>query len=188
MALLLKNGRIVTTERIFRKDIFISNGKIETIGSNLQASDKNIKIIDASDYYVLPGGVDPHVHMQLPVGSSVSADDFLTGTRAATAGGTTTIIDFVTPGRHESLLKSLQKRKKLAENSWCDYGLHMSITSWNPRIENEINFCINEGIPSFKIYMAYKDTVGGLGLLPLITTDIKIYVVLVRCEDHGITP
>ena len=164
----------------------MTKGVIETIGSNLQTSDKT-KIIDASDYYVLPGGIDPHVHMQLPVGHSVSADNFITGTRAAIAGGTTTIIDFVTPERNESLLKSLSKRKKLAEHSWCDYGLHMSVTSWTPQIEREISHCLKEGIPSFKIYMAYKDSIGldDFDILSAMNCIAKSKgLVLCHCE-HG---
>lgn len=160
-SLLIKNGFIVTAEKSFYADVLIVDEKIVEIGKDIKKNLLNLEIIDAKGYFVLPGGVDPHVHMSLRTGNITSADDFESGTKAAIKGGTTTIIDFVTPLKKRSLLKELYDRKKVASKSLCDYGLHMSITYWNEGIKKEIIKCIeNEGITSFKVYMAYQDTIG----------------------------
>jgi len=159
--ILVRNGLITTHNRQYKSDILISDGKITKIGKELIPEGKNIRIIDASGQIVLPGGVDPHVHMALPTGNGRSSDDFESGSMAALAGGTTTLIDFVTPEKGESLHSALSKRKKEAENSLCDYSLHMSVTSVGPETEKEIFEMVkNEGITSFKLYMAYKSSIG----------------------------
>ena len=159
---LIKNGHVITAVDSFRGDILVSNGKIRLLGKHLEVIEPKAKIIDATGLLVLPGGIDPHVHMELPIGGGFfSADDFETGTRAAIAGGTTSIIDFVTPEPGQSLVEALNMRKEVAQKSLCDYGLHMSITSWNENIPAEMQRCVKkEGIPSFKVYMAYKETIG----------------------------
>ena len=159
-SLLIKNGQIVTHNESWDGDVFISNGKIQALGPNLNLGKKAARIVDASGLKVIPGGVDPHVHMELPVSGTVSSDDFESGTKAALAGGTTTIIDFVTPARGQSLLEALRERKDLASRSTCDYALHMSITAWNESVAEEMRLCVEEGIPSFKVYLAYKETIG----------------------------
>ena len=159
-SLLIKNGQIVTSEKILVGDLLIANGKIQAIGSYIEKPDSKTRVINASGLQIFPGGIDPHVHMELPVSGTVSSDDFESGTAAALAGGTTTIIDFVTPERNQSLIEALRERKKLAEKSFCDYGLHMSIVSWNESIPDEMRVCVKEGIPSFKVYLAYKETIG----------------------------
>ncbi len=160
-SLLIKNGLITTHNRQFRGDILVSNGKIESLGKKIYPPGKETDIIDAEGFLVFPGGVDPHVHMSLSTGYGRSSDDFETGSIAAISGGTTTLIDFITPDKGESLISALEKRKKEAENSVCDYGLHMSITSIYPGIEKEIyKIVTNEGITSFKLYMAYRKSVG----------------------------
>lgn len=119
------------------------------------------QVLDAGDLLVLPGGVDPHVHMELPVAGTVSSDDFETGTAAGLAGGTTTVIDFVHPERGESFLEALEARKQEAAKAVGDYGLHMAVTWWDDQTREWIERCVRrEGIPSFKIYMAYLETVG----------------------------
>jgi len=159
--LLIKNGQIVTDSDSFRSDILIADGKIHSVGVSLEKPNAKTQVIDASELLIFPGGIDPHVHLELPVGGTVSADDFESGTLAALAGGTTTIIDFVTPERNQSLLEALQERKDIARKAVCDYALHMSIISWSEATEREMRQCIEqEGIPSFKVYLAYKETIG----------------------------
>jgi len=160
--LCIKNGTIINANRTQHADILICEAKIIEIAENLQLADKNIEVIDASDKFILPGAIDPHVHLNLPTPAGYSSDNFFTGSRAALAGGTTTIIDFVTPeSRSESLLAALDKRKKEAENAVCNYAFHMSPLAWNKNVANDIKACItNEGIPSFKTYMAYKQSIG----------------------------
>lgn len=161
-SLLIKKGNLVSESAISRGDILTVDGKIAAVQAGLEKPHPDTTVIDADGLYVFPGGIDPHVHMELPLGNGlVSADDFESGTRAALAGGTTSIIDFVTPERGQSLLEALRKRKAAAGKSLCDYGLHMSLTAWNDGIAAEMETCVRqEGISSFKVYMAYKETVG----------------------------
>ena len=186
-SLLLKNGRIVTEADDFVGDILIVDGKIQAIGSGLEKPDSAMRVIDATGLQIFPGGIDPHVHMELPLSDTVSSDDFESGTRAALAGGTTTIIDFVTPEREESLLEALNERKALACHSVCDYSLHMSITSWNSHIPDEMHACVmEEGIPSFKTYLAYKETIGldDDDLIRVMDTAAKLgALILAHCEN-----
>ena len=158
MNLLIKNGTIVTSEMTFVSDILIKNGLIYDIGTNLKKQDAGL--IDATGKYIFPGGIDPHVHMHLPTPAGFSSDDFYTGSKAALFGGTTTIIDFVTPRKGQNLIEALSERKKEAETSLIDYSFHVSPVDWHDNIENEIKEVIKEGVTSFKVYMAYKDSVG----------------------------
>jgi len=185
--LLIKNGRIITPEKTFTGDILTIGKKIVAVGQNLHAPESRTQIVDASGLLVMPGGIDPHVHFELPVGNGiVSSDDFYSGSRAALAGGTTTIIDFVTPEPGQSLPDALAERQKLAEKSACDYGLHMSVTEWRPDIEKELEICAEKGATSVKVYMAYKETIGleedKLFKVMLAANKLGL-VVLVHCED-----
>jgi dihydropyrimidinase len=159
MKILIRNGTIVTSKARLRSDILICNGLVKLIESNIQTSNAD-KVIDAKGFYILPGGVDPHVHMHLPTPAGFSSDDFLTGSNAAIYGGTTTLLDFVTPGKGQSLTDALKQRKDEARESMLDFSFHVSPVDWRKTTENEIHDCINEGISSFKVYMAYKDSVG----------------------------
>ncbi|MCI0523336.1 MAG: dihydropyrimidinase [Bacteroidales bacterium] len=184
MKLLIKNGTIITASANETGDILIEGGHITVIGSSIPA-DGTVRTIDAEGMYILPGGVDPHVHMHLPVAGAFSSDDFHTGSRAALSGGTTTLIDFVTPARGESLVAALEKRRRKAGNSLCDYAFHVSPVEWRSTTAEEIMQCVSMGVSSFKVYMAYKDTVG-LGdddLLRVMKTVAKEGgLVTVHCE------
>ena len=158
MNILIKNGTIVSSETIIKSDLLIEGGKITRIEKDINF--KADKEIDANGFYVFSGAIDPHVHMHLPTPAGYSSDDFYTGTKAALIGGTTTIIDFVTPQKGESLINALNKRKKEAENSLIDYSFHVSPIEWHKNTEKEINEIIEEGINSFKVYMAYKNAIG----------------------------
>lgn len=158
MSLLVRNGVVVSGRDSRVQDIRCRDGRIVELGIDLEAAGE--EIVDASGCLVFPGGVDPHVHMQLPVAGTVSSDSFESGSAAAVAGGTTSIIDFVHPERGESLLDALAARQAEASASVCDWGLHMAITWWGERTRQWIARCIEQGIPSFKTYMAYKETVG----------------------------
>lgn len=187
--LLIKNGRIVTDSAVFDGDILIGDGKIRAVEAGLERPGPDTGIIDAAGLYVLPGGIDPHVHMALPLASGIeSADDFESGTTAALAGGTTSIIDFVTPGRSQSLIEALDERKALAQKSLCDYGLHMSITAWNETIAAEMERCVEgEGITSFKVYLAYKETIGleDRELISAMAAAARLKVLITAHCEHG---
>lgn len=157
--ILIRGGTIVSDGLSFRSDLLIEGEKIIRVGKKIvSAADE---IIDASGCHVFPGGVDPHVHLKLRTQAGISSDDFVSGTRAALAGGTTTIMDFVTPQRGESLLVALADRMAAARKATCDYGFHMSVTSWDKRRCRELEACRRkEGIASVKAYLAYKESIG----------------------------
>lgn len=159
MKILIKNGTIVTSTDRCKSDLLIVDGTINDLAIRIKASNID-KVIDANSYYIFPGGVDPHVHMHLPTPAGYSSDDFETGSKAALFGGTTTLLDFVTPKKGQSLTQALNKRKTEANNSMVDFSFHVSPVEWRDTTEHEIHDCIKEGITSFKVYMAYKDTIG----------------------------
>jgi len=159
MITLVKNGTLVTDKTSEIADVVIDGSIIKAITGNFPEEEAD-KIIEAKGMYLLPGGIDPHVHMHLPWSLGYSADDFYTGSRAALFGGTTTILDFVTPARGESLTEALEKRKKEAECSIADYSFHISPVEWRKSTADEIKECTGMGMTSFKIYMAYKDSIG----------------------------
>jgi dihydropyrimidinase len=150
--LVIKNGTIVTAESSYQADIGIEGETIAAIGSGLLGS----KEVDATGKLVIPGAVDIHVHMQMPIGDFVSADDFFTGTRAAAFGGTTAIVDFVEPLDDETLLDALSDRRKLADQKVViDYGLHMTIGPAEIDKLDQVPGAYEAGCGSFKLYMAY---------------------------------
>jgi len=159
MKTLIKNGTIVTATSQYKSDILIQEGKIVQIATNIPESQAE-KVIHAEGLIVFPGGVDPHVHLYLPTPAGCSSDDFRSGSIAALFGGTTTIIDFVTPQKGQPLTEALQKRIQEAENSLIDYSFHVSPVDWRSTSENEIKHCIESGFPTFKVYLAYKDSIG----------------------------
>ncbi|MCK4677017.1 MAG: dihydropyrimidinase [Bacteroidales bacterium] len=161
MNILIKNGTIVTSTKSIKADIFVKNGKIDQIEKGLITNKSADKIINADGYYIFPGGIDPHVHMHLPTPAGYSSDDFFSGSRAALYGGTTTLLDFVTPRKGQPLREALEQRKREALLSLVDYSFHVSPVEWRDTMAEEIKSCVvEEGIGSFKVYMAYKETIG----------------------------
>lgn len=160
MKYLIKNGDIILNNQIFKGDLLIENDKIARVKTNIEADSETV-IVDAGGKYVIPGGVDAHVHMHLLTSAGFSSDDFYTGSIAAYYGGTTSFIDFVTPNKNESLIEAMEKRLIDGSISLCDYALHMSITSWNETVSKEMEICVQKyGIQSFKTYLAYKGVIG----------------------------
>ncbi len=158
MDVLIKNGTVVTASASRVADIRCREGRIAEIGPDLESVGE--EVVDASAQLVFPGGVDPHVHMELPVAGTVSSDDFASGTAAGLAGGTTTIIDFVHPERGQDPIDALRSRRREAAKAVCDHGLHMAITWWGDDTARAMAECVEAGVPSFKVYLAYKATVG----------------------------
>ena len=159
--MLIQNGTIVTPAGRRQAQILIAGGKIAAIIASDQVVTENPgQVIDASGCFVFAGGIDPHVHMHLPTSAGYSSDDFYTGSRAALFGGTTTLIDFVTPARNQPLTEALSHRKKEAEASLTDYSFHVSPVAWRDSLPDEIEACVHAGVTSFKVYMAYKDSIG----------------------------
>jgi len=156
MSILIKNGRIITADSDQVADIFIEGEKIKTIGKNL--SRQADETIDASGKLVFPGGIDPHVHLDMPFMGTYSSDNYETGTRAALFGGTTMVIDFILQKQGNSLQAALNEwRSRSNGNCVGDYSFHMAVTDFNEGTKKEIkHFVEEEGITSFKTFMAYK--------------------------------
>ncbi len=156
MATLIKGGTVVTAEHEARADVLIEGETIAQVGLGLPAP-AGARVIDASGAYVLPGGIDPHTHMNLPFMGTTTSEDFLTGTGAAAAGGTTCIIDFAIPNAKQSLVEAYQQWRKWAEIATTDYSLHVAVTWWDESVSREMGeLCTKHGVNSFKHFMAYK--------------------------------
>lgn len=156
MSVLIKNGNIVTATDQYVGDIFIVGETISAIGKNLSV--KADEEIDASGMLIFPGGIDPHVHLEMPFMGTFSSDTHATGTRAALFGGTTTIIDFALQKQGHSLHEALDEWNGRAKGTtYGDYSFHMAVTDFNENTKKEIKQMIEEeGITSFKTFMAYK--------------------------------
>src|SRR6185295_14946709 len=154
MKTLIKNGRVVTAVDDYRADIFIDGETVTTIGKTLDMEAD--VVLDASGKLVIPGGIDPHTTMELPFGGTFASDDFFTGTRAAAHGGTTTIIDFAVQTKGESMTSGVDAWHKKAEGKTAiDYGFHLITTDFEDGDEREMYRLMDEGITSFKLFMAY---------------------------------
>ncbi len=155
MSILIKNGHVVTAAEDFVADIFIEGEKIVAIGKDLKYSAD--KTIDATGKYVFPGGIDPHVHLDMPFMGTSSSDNYETGTGAALHGGTTMVIDFILQTQGDTLHNALKAWQKRSEGAISDYSYHMAVTDFNEDVAKEVVQMINEeGITSFKTFMAYK--------------------------------
>jgi len=161
MSILIKNGRIITASDDFVADLFIEGEKISAIGKNLSAGTLHATspiVIDAKDKLIFPGGIDPHIHLDMPFMGTFSSDNYETGTLAALHGGTTMVIDFILQTQGKSLQSALDEwRSRSDRNCYGDYSFHMAVTDFNDNTKKEIKGLIEtEGITSFKTFMAYK--------------------------------
>lgn len=177
---LIKNGQVVNADRSFKADVLIEKDKI------VKVYEDNIKyelpqkcvIIDANGKYIIPGGIDPHTHMELPFMGEVAVDDFNTGTLAALSGGTTTIIDFLIPEDNQTLMQGYETwRKKADGKTNCDYALHCILTQWNDNIKEQMKDMIKYGVQSFKIFLAYKGA--------LMMDESNVYSLLKHSKELG---
>ena len=139
------------------------------------------EIIDAGGCYVMPGGIDPHTHLEMPFMGTVSADDFEWGTKAALSGGTTMIVDFCLPAPGQSLLAAYQDWRHKSEKAACDYGFHMAVTWWDKQVFDEMETVVKTyGINTFKHFMAYKGA--------LMVNDDELFHSFSRCAGLGALP
>lgn len=177
MSVLIKNGRIITAADDYVADIFIEDETVTAIGKNLPITAE--KIIDVSGKLVFPGGVDPHVHLDLPFMGTFSSDNYETGTRAALFGGTTFVIDYAIQSRGKSMFEALDEwHKKSDHNSFTDYSYHIAVTDFNSETRKEFKDLITkEGITSFKTFMAYKGA--------LMIDDNQMISIMNEVRDHG---
>jgi len=159
MTVLIKGGRVVNADRTMRADVLCDDGKIISIGDNLDAP-AGATVVDAGGQYVMPGGIDPHTHMQLPFMGTVASEDFYSGTAAGLAGGTTMIIDFAIPNPQQNILEAYLQWREWAEKSVADYSFHVAITWWDETVHADMETLVRDhGVNSFKHFMAYKGAI-----------------------------
>ena len=176
MSVLIKNGRVITASDDYFADVFCEGEQVTQIGKSLDLPAD--KVIDASGKLVIPGGIDAHTHLDMPFGGTVSADDFESGTKAACHGGTTTVIDFAIQSKGESTLKGLETWHAKAEGkASIDYSFHMIITDMPDSRLEEMNRLVEEGVTSYKLFMAYPGV--------LYVDDGTLYRAFRRAGDNG---
>ncbi len=188
-SLLIKNGRVIHAVGQRMEDILIQGETIIGLGHELETT-SNPEVINADGKWIFPGIIDPHTHMGIPIKSGTSADTFASGSRSALHGGVTTLLDFTVLAAGQSLIESLESRKKLAEESFCDVGLHINITRFTPEILEEIPILIDMGYTSFKVFTTYKES-GMMLTYDQIETVAKIIgshngLLMVHAEDNDV--
>lgn len=152
--LVVRNGTIMTPQGSLLADIALENGKIAALGNKLEGRQE----LNAQGLMVLPGVVDAHVHLDLPVRGDRSSDDFLSGTGAALAGGVTTVVDFTVGSGDTTLVEDLESRLETARPAVADYSFHCEVIGWRPGKEDQIGQAVERGITSFKFFTAYGDS------------------------------
>lgn len=156
---LIRGGTVVNHDSEALADVLCHDSKIVAVGPNLEAP-VGAKVIDAGGCYVMPGGIDPHTHMELPFMGTVASEDFFTGTSAAAAGGTTMIIDFVIPAPQQDVMQAYKEWRGWAEKAATDYSFHVAITWWDESVKQAMHTLTKEyGVNSFKHFMAYKNAI-----------------------------
>jgi dihydropyrimidinase len=175
--ILIKGGTVVNAHRAEEADVYIEDGVVVAVRPNIPVGDDNVRVIDATGKYVMPGGIDPHTHLAMEFMGTVTIDDFFSGHAAALAGGTTMHIDFVIPV-NGNLTAGLESYKQKAANAAMDYGFHMAITKWNDEVAREMEVMVKEhGMNYFKFFMAYKGS--------LMVTDDLLLQGLQKCKSLG---
>ncbi|NDW06916.1 dihydropyrimidinase [Jiella pacifica] len=176
MTTVIKGGTIVTADLTYKADILIDGETIAAIGPDLSGDE----VIDASGAYVMPGGIDPHTHMEMPFMGTHSADDFDTGTAAALSGGTTMTVDFCLPAPDQGPMEALQVWFQKAGPARTDYSFHMGVTWWGQKFFDEMPQVVDAGINTFKHFMAYKGA--------LMVNDDEMFASFTRCAEIGAMP
>lgn len=176
MTKVIKGGTIIAADRTYKADVLIDGESIIAVGKDLEGDE----IVDASGCYLMPGGIDPHTHLEMPFMGTHSSDDFDTGTAAALAGGTTMVVDFCLPDPSGGLLDPLQQWYQKAGKARTDYSFHMAITGWSEQVFNDMPKVVDEGINTFKHFMAYKGA--------LMVDDDEMFASFSRCAELGAMP
>ena len=173
MTTVIRNGTIFTADLTYKADVLIENGRIAAIGQGLTGD----TTLDATGCLVMPGGIDPHTHLEMPFMGTYSADDFDSGTRAALAGGTTMVVDFALPAPGQGLLDALKVWDNKTARAHCDFSFHMAVTWWGEQVFDEMADIVDRGITSFKHFMAYKGA--------LMVNDEEMFASFTRVGDLG---
>jgi len=178
MGILIKNGKVVSAAGTVVADVLVEGEKIVRVAAGIDAAGH--EVVDAAGLLVLPGGIDVHTHLDMPFGGTVSSDDYESGTRAAAIGGTTTVIDFAVQSRGHSMTEAYKTWRAKSEGKACiDYALHMSVTDLGPNDVwlDDVDRMVAEGITSFKIFMAYPNS--------MMVNDATIFKLMQRTAKLG---
>jgi len=176
MSKVIKGGTIVAADRTYVADILIEGEQIAEIGPNL----KGDTVIDAEGAYIMPGGIDPHTHLEMPFMATTAAETWESGTFAALSGGTTMVVDFVIPGNDGMLAAMKDWEGRATRQASCDYSYHMCINGWSETHFNEMAEVVSRGINTFKHFMAYKGA--------LMVNDDQMFASFQRCAALGALP
>ncbi|MFN4158709.1 MAG: dihydropyrimidinase [Gemmobacter sp.] len=169
----IKGGTVVTADLSYDADVLVEHGKIVGVGPDLSGD----AVLDATGCLVMPGGIDPHTHLEMPFMGTYSADDFESGTRAALAGGTTMVVDFVLPGQGQAPMDAMQMWHNKAGRANCDYSYHMAVTWWGEAMFDGMAEAVAAGVTSFKHFLAYKGA--------LMVNDDELFQSFQRVGDLG---
>ena len=176
MSTLIKGGTIVTADRTYKADVLIEGESISAIGSGLSGT----TTIDATGCFIMPGGIDPHTHLDMPFMGTNSADDYESGTKAALSGGTTMVVDFCIPGKGQRLMDAWADWDKRSAKAATDYSYHMCITYWSDQVREDMAEVVKHGVTTFKHFMAYKGA--------LMVNDDEMFSSFRRCAELGAMP
>jgi len=176
MSTVIRGGTVVTAAQSYAADVLIDGERIAGVGPNLQGD----KVVDAAGCYVMPGGIDPHTHLEMPFMGTTTADDYDTGTKAALAGGTTMVVDFCIPNHGQKLLDAWADWDRRSATARTDYAYHMCIISWSDAIREEMAAVVAKGVTTFKHFMAYKGA--------LMVDDEELFASFKRCAELGAMP
>lgn len=177
MSKVIKGGTVCTADRAWKSDVLIEGEIVVEIGENL----KGDEVIDADGAYVIPGGIDPHTHLEMPFMGTTAAETFESGTWAAACGGTTMLVDFCLPGEDGSIVNGIKEWHRKSTPQICsDIGYHMAVTGWNQQIFEEMATAVEMGVNSFKHFMAYKGA--------LMIEDDEMFASFKRCGELGALP
>ena len=176
MSIVIKNGAVLTADRVYKADVLIEGERIAAIGDNLQGD----TALDAEGAYIMPGGIDPHTHLEMPFMGTTAAETWESGTFAALSGGTTTVVDFVIPGGSGMMAALKEWRERASRQASSDYSFHMCVTGWSQQHFDEMAEVVNEGINTFKHFMAYKGA--------LMVNDDEMFESFQRCAALGALP
>ncbi|MDW3221538.1 MAG: dihydropyrimidinase [Paracoccaceae bacterium] len=176
MSKVIKGGTIVAADRTYKADVLVEGERISAIGPDLTGD----TVIDAAGCYVMPGGIDPHTHLEMPFMGTRTAETWESGTFAAASGGTTMVVDYIIPGEDGIIAALDEWEARAAPQASCDYGFHMAITGWSEQIFDDMALVVDRGVNSFKHFMAYKGA--------LMVNDDEMFASFSRCAALGALP
>ena len=176
MSLVIKGGTVVTADRTFAADVLVEGETIAAVGRSLSGD----TTVDATGCFVMPGGIDPHTHLEMPFMGTTTIDDYEIGTKAALSGGTTMVVDFCIPNHGQPLMEAMADWDRRGKGAAADYSFHMAISDWNDQISADMAKVVARGVTTFKYFMAYKGA--------LMVDDAQMFASFLRCAELGAMP